>query len=89
VDCGTVWSLLMFLVLAETMYELVEELKNGAGALKRHTPNPISLSAGADLFIRYVTTAPVEHNVRSATRAPGKAYSLVFPRHSATTRRVL
>ena len=56
--------LIMLSDTAETMYELVEELKNGASALQRQTPNPISLSAGADLFIRYVTTAPQEHTVR-------------------------
>lgn len=45
------------------MYELVEELKTGAATLKRNTANPISLTAGADLFIRYVTTARQEHSV--------------------------
>ncbi|KAF9519976.1 hypothetical protein BS47DRAFT_1370529 [Hydnum rufescens UP504] len=45
---------------AETMYELVEALKLGAATLKRGTPNPISLTAGCDLFIRYVTTARQE-----------------------------
>ncbi len=39
------------------MYELVEALKAGAALLKRATPNPISLTAGCDLFIRYVSTA--------------------------------
>lgn len=71
------------------MYELVEELKNGAVVLKRHTPNPISLSAGADLFIRYVTTAPLDHTVRSTARAQEKRTQLVFPSYSATTKRVL
>ncbi|KAG8969488.1 translation initiation factor eIF-2B subunit alpha, partial [Tulasnella sp. 419] len=42
---------------AATMYELVEALKDGASDLKKKTPNPISLTAGCDLFIRYVTTA--------------------------------
>jgi len=64
---------------AETMYELVEELKNGAGALKRHTPNPISLSAGADLFIRYVTTAPQEHTVSLNTHTSRKESYWCFP----------
>ncbi|KAF8318627.1 uncharacterized protein EI90DRAFT_2930077 [Cantharellus anzutake] len=45
---------------AETMYELVEALKVGAAILKQATPNPISLTAGCDLFIRYVSTARQE-----------------------------
>lgn len=49
--------------IAETMYELVEALKLGAATLKRGTPNPISLTAGCDLFIRYVTTARQEYPV--------------------------
>ena len=40
------------------MYELVEALKAGAALLKRAIPNSISLTAGCDLFIRYVSTAP-------------------------------
>jgi len=42
---------------AATMYELVGELKQGASMLKQNYPNKISLTAGCDLFIRYVTTA--------------------------------
>lgn len=45
------------------MFQLVEELKAGANTLKEDIPNPISLTAGADLFIRYVTTARQEHSV--------------------------
>lgn len=45
------------------MYELVEALKEGAATLKRASPNPISLTAGCDLFIRYVTTAAQEFTV--------------------------
>ena len=71
--------LLMATTPAETMYELVEGLKNGAGALKRHTPNPISLSAGADLFIRYVTTAPQEHTVSLNTHTPRRESYWCFP----------
>ncbi|KAG8902724.1 translation initiation factor eIF-2B subunit alpha [Tulasnella sp. 403] len=42
---------------AGTMYELAEALKNAAAIMKHKTPNPVGLSAGCDLFIRYVTTA--------------------------------
>lgn len=45
------------------MYELVEALKDGAAALKKRTPNPISLTAGCDIFIRYVTTTMQEFDV--------------------------
>lgn len=43
----------------------MEELKAGASTLKREIPNPISLTAGTDLFIRYVTTAAQDHAVGS------------------------
>jgi translation initiation factor eIF-2B subunit alpha len=45
---------------AGTMYELVEALKDGAATLKKRTPNPISLTAGCDIFIQYVTTTTQE-----------------------------
>jgi len=45
---------------AGTMYELVEALKTAAATLKKRTPNPISLTAGCDLFIRFVTTARLQ-----------------------------
>jgi translation initiation factor eIF-2B subunit alpha len=45
------------------MYELVEELKEAAGVLKQRCPNPVGLTAGCDLFIRYVTTARQDFRV--------------------------
>lgn len=42
---------------AATMYELAEALKTAAAVLKQNCSNPVSLTAGCDLFIRYVTTA--------------------------------
>ncbi|KAG8903784.1 translation initiation factor eIF-2B subunit alpha [Tulasnella sp. 417] len=39
------------------MYELVEGLKDAAAVLKSKYSNPVGLTAGCDLFIRYVTTA--------------------------------
>jgi translation initiation factor eIF-2B subunit alpha len=56
-------SLLLYDHIAGTMYELVEALKDGAAALKKRTPNPISLTAGCDIFIRYVTTTMQEFDV--------------------------
>ncbi|KAF8323190.1 nagb/rpia/CoA transferase-like protein [Clavulina sp. PMI_390] len=47
---------------AETMYELLEELKAGANALKASTHNPISLTAGTDMFVRWVTIARQDHD---------------------------
>lgn len=45
---------------AGTMFELVKELHDGAEELKRHTTNPISLNAGCELFIAFVTLFPHE-----------------------------
>ncbi|TFK76474.1 nagb/rpia/CoA transferase-like protein [Pluteus cervinus] len=43
---------------AGTMFELVKALNDGAEALKQHTANPISLNAGCELFIAFVTLFP-------------------------------
>jgi translation initiation factor eIF-2B subunit alpha len=40
------------------MFELVKALNDGAQALKIHTSNPISLNAGCELFITFVTHFP-------------------------------
>ncbi|KAJ7582741.1 hypothetical protein C8J56DRAFT_792445 [Mycena floridula] len=45
---------------AGTMFELVKELKDGAETLKRQISNPISLNAGCELFIEFVTLFPHE-----------------------------
>ncbi|KAF8504053.1 nagb/rpia/CoA transferase-like protein [Hysterangium stoloniferum] len=45
---------------AGTMFELVSALNEGAEILKTRTPNPISLSAGCDLLVAFVTTFPHE-----------------------------
>lgn len=44
--------------IAGTMLELVKALNDGAGALKASTFNPISLNAGCELFIAFVTLLP-------------------------------
>lgn len=46
--------------IAGTMFELVKELKDGAEALKKQSSNPISLNAGCELFIEFVTLFPHE-----------------------------
>jgi len=51
---------------AGTMFELVSALNGGADVLKASAPNPISLSAGCELFIAFVTTFPHESDVRSS-----------------------
>lgn len=48
---------------AGTMFELVSALNSGAQLLKQHTTNPISLSAGCDLLVAFVTTFPHESDV--------------------------
>ncbi|KAM5538977.1 hypothetical protein V8D89_007200 [Ganoderma adspersum] len=45
---------------AGTMFELVQALNDGAEELKRRSPNPISLNAGCELFIAFVTLFPHE-----------------------------
>lgn len=37
------------------MTELISELQDGASLLQRSSFNPVSLSAGADLLLRFVT----------------------------------
>lgn len=45
---------------AGTMFELVQALNDGAEVLKKRTSNPISLNAGCELFIAFVTLFPHE-----------------------------
>ncbi|KAI0748029.1 nagb/rpia/CoA transferase-like protein [Daedaleopsis nitida] len=45
---------------AGTMFELVQALNNGAEELKKRSLNPISLNAGCELFIAFVTLFPHE-----------------------------
>ena len=47
------------------MFELVQALNDGAEELKRRSPNPISLNAGCELFIAFVTLFPHESDVSS------------------------
>ncbi|KAF8755028.1 glycosyl hydrolase 31 family [Rhizoctonia solani] len=52
--------------VASTMQQLLESLQRGAAILKSRSSNPLSLTAGCDLFIRYVTSLPQD---TSATRS--------------------
>ena len=45
-------------ILAGTMFELVKALNDGAETLKNQTSNSISLNAGCELFIAFVTLFP-------------------------------
>lgn len=45
------------------MFELVQALNDGAEELKRRSTNPISLNAGCELFIAFVTLFPHESDV--------------------------
>jgi len=50
------------------MFELVKALNDGAEALKKQTSNPISLNAGCELFIAFVTLFPHASDVRPCKR---------------------
>ncbi|KAI9566454.1 hypothetical protein HD554DRAFT_2275242 [Boletus coccyginus] len=43
---------------AGTMFELVKALNDGARVLSQRSPNPISLNAGCELFVAFVTLFP-------------------------------
>lgn len=45
------------------MFELVQALNEGAEALKNRTSNTISVNAGCELFIGFVTLFPHENDV--------------------------
>ncbi|CAE6442889.1 unnamed protein product [Rhizoctonia solani] len=49
---------------ASTMQQLLESLQRGAAVLKSRSSNPLSLTAGCDLFIRYVTSLPQDTSAR-------------------------
>ena len=49
---------------AGTMFELVKALNDGAEVLKTRSSNPISINAGCELFIAFVTLFPHDSAVR-------------------------
>jgi hypothetical protein len=51
------------------MFELVKALEDGHEELRNRVVNPISLNAGCELFIAFVTLFPHESEV---SRAPSK-----------------
>ena len=53
----------MIVTIAGTMFELVQALNDGAEQLKKRTTNSISLDAGCELFIAFVTLFPHESDV--------------------------
>ncbi|KAG6868370.1 hypothetical protein C0993_004016 [Termitomyces sp. T159_Od127] len=52
------WPLSLTGHLAGTMFELVKDLNDGARVLNTRSSNPISLNAGCELFITFVTLFP-------------------------------
>lgn len=62
--------------LADTMYQLIEQIKAGKTALQTSTTNAISLTAGCELFLRFVTTARQEHSVSQSIKDYSVASSL-------------
>lgn len=57
-------------LLAGTMFELVQALNDDAEVLKKQIPNSISLNAGCELFIAFVTLFPHESDVRHPFALP-------------------
>lgn len=57
----------MTLLAAGTMFELVKALNDGARVLSQRSPNPISLNAGCELFIAFVTLFPHDSDVSGPT----------------------
>ncbi|KAI0082690.1 nagb/rpia/CoA transferase-like protein [Panus rudis PR-1116 ss-1] len=64
---------------AGTMAELLKELNEGAETLKKQTTNPISLSAGCELFIAFITLVPHEAdsfaNLKTELVKQGRKYA--------------
>lgn|ERR1700722_864739 len=48
---------------AGTMFELVNDLNRGVQLLRELSSNPISINAGCELFIAFVTLSPHDSNV--------------------------
>jgi translation initiation factor eIF-2B subunit alpha len=51
------------------MFELVNALEEGAEALKARSHNSISLTAGCELFVAFVTLFPHESEARRRHRS--------------------
>lgn len=60
------------------MFELVEALKAGAEVLKSRSSNPISLNAGCELFIAFVTLFPHESDVSIMVHSSPCLYEKVW-----------
>lgn len=58
----------MTLVSAGTTAELVNETFEALSELKRRTPGSVSVQAGCDLFIAFMTLFPHEADVSNFTR---------------------
>lgn len=58
------------LFTAGTMFELVKALNDGARVLSERSPNPISLNAGCELFIAFVTLFPHDSDVSAPAPIP-------------------
>lgn len=60
------WSSFKAFLSAGTMFELVQALHEGAEVLRKQFTNSISINAGCELFIAFVTLFPHEASVRIA-----------------------
>ncbi|KAF8582678.1 nagb/rpia/CoA transferase-like protein, partial [Ramaria rubella] len=71
---------------AGTMFELVRALNHGAHALQTRATNPISLSAGCNLLIEFVSVFPHEsHNFPDLKRELVR-HGRQYAQHAATSR---
>ncbi|KAF8559550.1 nagb/rpia/CoA transferase-like protein [Imleria badia] len=64
---------------AGTMFELVKALNDGARVLSQRSPNPVSLNAGCELFIAFVTLFPHDSdsfsNLKTELVKQGRKYA--------------
>lgn len=65
----------MTLLPAGTMFELVKALNDGARVLSQRSPNPISLNAGCELFVAFVTLFPHDSDVSGPPPNPTPLHS--------------
>jgi translation initiation factor eIF-2B subunit alpha len=59
------------------MFELVKALNDGAEVLKTQSSNPISINAGCELFIAFVTLFPHDSAVRVSTMIQSHRTTLI------------
>jgi len=74
---------------ADTMFELVKALNDGAEDLKKQASNPISLNAGCELFTAFVTLLPHDSAVRPPRFLPIMYFQSLPPKNFADLKKEL